>query len=103
MTCSCGHQFCWICGQTYDTTHFSVGPCAGKQFSDHPTAEKVGTYALLIGGVVVGVPIALAGGAVALGVAIPALAVGAPIYGGYRLAKFIAGRNQREEYVAILD
>ena len=86
--CSYSCHLCIL--QTY---HFSEGPCAGKQFSANPRAEKAGMYALLIGGVVVGVPIALAGGAVALGVAIPALAVGAPIYGGYRLVKMITNRD----------
>lgn len=37
MTCrkpaGCGGQFCWLCGGAYTSSHFSEGPCKGKQFT----------------------------------------------------------------------
>ena len=41
MTCPCGHEFCWLCGETIMTVlgshdfplHYTTGACAGLQFS----------------------------------------------------------------------
>jgi hypothetical protein len=33
MTCKCGFQFCWLCLAKYESSHFSSGACAGKQFT----------------------------------------------------------------------
>lgn len=41
MTCPCGHEFCWLCGETIITVlgdhdfpwHYTTGACAGLQFS----------------------------------------------------------------------
>lgn len=105
MTCTCGTEFCWVCGDKMQWDHFQSGPCQGKQFTHHPRATTVGVYALVVGGVVVGLPLAIAGSAVALGLALPALAVGAPIYGGYRLVKRMQGPREYEpiEYEPLLD
>ena len=37
MTCSCTHQWCWLCSCTYRAGHYNEdGPCHGKQFYDQP-------------------------------------------------------------------
>jgi E3 ubiquitin-protein ligase RNF19A len=35
MTCHCGREFCWVCGETIISSfsHFSLGACAGLQHS----------------------------------------------------------------------
>ena len=33
ITCTkCGYQWCWLCNEKYDTTHFTKGKCKGFQF-----------------------------------------------------------------------
>ena len=33
ITCTkCGYQWCWLCNEKYDTTHFTKGICKGFQF-----------------------------------------------------------------------
>eukprot|EP01100_Stratorugosa_tubuloviscum_P013976 TRINITY_DN721_c0_g1_i5.p1 TRINITY_DN721_c0_g1~~TRINITY_DN721_c0_g1_i5.p1 ORF type:complete len:499 (+),score=211.00 TRINITY_DN721_c0_g1_i5:140-1636(+) len=37
MTClGCQLQFCWLCLEEYTSSHYSSGPCSGKQFSAAP-------------------------------------------------------------------
>jgi len=85
MTCqSCHYEFCWLCMQKFTGyDHFHSGKCKGLQnWSSNWT--KYGTYA--------GIGVGVAAGAVVLtpiviGLAIPTLAIGLPIYGAYKLAK----------------
>ena len=88
MTCSCGHEFCWLCGDSIMSLdlHYSIGACAYLQFSDKEElgfarqTVRVGMMAGMVG----------VGGILALGLAVPAVAVGVvavPLYGGYRLVK----------------
>lgn len=52
MTCTCGHEFCWLCGETIMSAlgsstfplHYTTGPCAGLQMShvdELSTARKI--------------------------------------------------------------
>jgi hypothetical protein len=84
MTCQgCRYEFCWICmGRFTGYDHFSTGRCRGLQnWSSNWT--KYGAYA--------GIGVAAAAGVVVvtpivIGLGIPALAIGLPIYGAYKLA-----------------
>jgi hypothetical protein len=46
MTCHCGHEFCWLCGEPYTPGHFSAGRCV--QFGG--AAVDSGGAAALSGG-----------------------------------------------------
>jgi len=84
MTCQgCRHQFCWICmGEFQGYDHFSTGKCKGLQnWSSHWT--KYGAYAGIGVGVAAGVVVVTP---IVIGLGIPALAIGLPIYGAYKLA-----------------
>mmetsp|Transcript_30838 Transcript_30838/g.77414 ORF Transcript_30838/g.77414 Transcript_30838/m.77414 type:complete len:698 (-) Transcript_30838:97-2190(-) len=38
ITClTCSHQWCWLCGLDYSSTHYSRGRCKGNQFSNKKT------------------------------------------------------------------
>jgi len=114
MECKCGCEFCWLCkerilvGGSYPM-HYKVGACAGLQMSDRDelgigrsVARVVVTpakYGLIGVGVVAGGAAVVAGGAIVLGLAVPAAAVGLPIYGCYRLNKAVK-RREREKRAA---
>ena len=56
MTCRCGHEFCWLCGETimsaigssYYPLHYTTGPCAGLQMSN---VDELSTTRRIIRGV----------------------------------------------------
>ena len=102
MTCTCGYEFCWLCGDriinpTDDSfpLHYTVGACAGLQYSNR---ERLGVIrntarAGLLAGMIVG------GGVIALGLAVPVVAAGAvavPLYGGYRLVKYRKDKKKKK-------
>jgi hypothetical protein len=40
MTCTCGHEFCFICGADYKTGHFTWGDGPGcRQFDENEHIE----------------------------------------------------------------
>ena len=46
MTCTCGHEFCWLCGETILSVglHYLTSACAGRQFShkdELPTSRRI--------------------------------------------------------------
>ena len=97
MTCTCGFEFCWLCGDTILSTdlHFTLGACAGLQYSKRENLGVVRNTARvgLLAGMVVG------GGVLALGLAVPVVAAGAvavPIYGGYRLVKYRQDKKEKK-------
>ena len=104
MKCVCGFEFCWLCGDTIinptDSSfplHYTVGACAGLQQSDVESLGVVRNTARvgLMAGMVVG------GGILALGLAVPAVAVGlvaVPVYGGYRLRKHMKKKKSQDKF-----
>jgi hypothetical protein len=103
MTCTCGFEFCWLCGDTILSVdlHYIAGACAGLQFSKRERVGAVRSTARvgLLAGMVVG------GSVVALGLAVPVVAAGVvavPIYGGYRLHKYgkeaMVEKHERDHY-----
>jgi predicted nucleotidyltransferase len=85
MTCShCQYQFCWLCGGKYTSKHFqlfNVFGCPGMQgqrMEQISPGKRIGMKVAVGTGLVVG-------GVLALALAVPALVIGGPIYGGYRL------------------
>jgi ariadne-1 len=79
---SCGYDFCWVCMQQFGGyDHFRSGKCKGLQnWPNH--AAKYGAYAGIGLGIGVG---GLVLAPIVIGIGIPALAIGAPIYGAYKL------------------
>lgn len=85
MTCGhCQYQFCWLCGGKYTSKHFqlfNVFGCPGMQgqrMEQISPVKRIGMKVAVGTGLVVG-------GALALALSVPALVLGGPIYGGYRL------------------
>jgi hypothetical protein len=98
MTCRCGREFCYICGETIIQTdlHYLTSACAGLQFSDVTeltTTAKVAQYARYAALPVVAVA---AVGAAAL--ALSVVPVGAAIYGVYALTKKVQQSNRRRRF-----
>merc|ERR1712137_254622 len=100
MTCQiCGYQWCWVCGEKYQDDHYSVGKCAGLQFSSHPKLTRVTDSPVAKGvGVIVATPIVIGAGAVLLTATVAACAVAIPIYGAYRLKKRVSRKSKRSNY-----
>jgi len=100
MTCSsCHYQFCWLCGGKYTSKHFepyNVLGCPGMQSAStekfgNGTLKRVGVRMLLGTGMVVG-------SALAVGLGIPAVIIGAPIVGvGYMIKKHRRRRYKRND------
>jgi len=56
MTCtSCRHEFCWICLQTYNSSHYTAGQCNGKRYwTETETISDKIIYGAKIGTVTIG-------------------------------------------------
>jgi len=96
MTCSnCKFEFCWLCGGKYSSNHFDVFNVLGcpgmqsgsKQFG---VARRLGMRALIGTGMVLG-------GVIGAALAIPAVVVAGPIYGGYKLHQRRKRNNRRRK------
>lgn len=101
MTCVCGYQWCWVCGDEYQWDHYYKGKCKGLHVSNHPTLDKMvrrgktaGKVGAVGAGVIVATPVVIGAGVIALGVAIPVCAVAVPIGGAYYIKKKYSKNNQ---------
>jgi len=86
----CKFEWCWVCHQEFKPDHYFNTTCKGLQYTNHPHLKKAGLKSLKAGKyslIAVGVGVT---GVLALAVGIPTVAVGLPIYGGYRLLKKVA-------------
>lgn len=97
MTCSnCKFEFCWLCGGKYSSNHFDVFNVLGcpgmqsgsKQFG---VARRIGMRALIGTGIVLG-------GIIGTALALPAVVVAGPIYGGYKLHQRRKRNNRRRRH-----
>lgn len=86
MKCSvCGHKFCWLCLQPFTVDHFDLeGPCKGKWGVSKTEMALIYTLA---GGMIVA----------SAAVAIPSMVLGAPIYGTYRVGKWVRKGRKKEK------
>jgi len=99
MTCTnCSYQFCWLCGSKYSYNHYKLyNPlgCPMMQWKEdysgnYSNGKRIGLKVLVGAGYVVG-------GAIAIPLAIPALLIGGPIYGGYRIHQYRLAKKRRRK------